>query len=699
MLELLAPAGSTEAVIAAVQSGADTVYMGDALTAPGKSGQDLDREGLARSIRYCRLRGCKAAVSVGGLCTDESMGRALDLAVFAAKEGADALVVRDIGLIGALRRVLPDMPLWGDIRIAASSLEGVTAAAAMGLSRVALAPELSAEQLAVIARAAPIETAVCVHGPVCVAHGGRCYIGALAHEHRSDSCMNCTEPCRGRFSLGGRMDERPLSMADVCLIDHLEGLEAVGVACAFIEGRSRTPEYVAYVTKLYARAIREQVMPSDEERETLRSVFSSGALTDSWFTGEPGPDMFALPETKPDRAAARTAAEVRKGYMNGELRRVPVKFYAVMEQGKKALFAVEDGMGRRAAYRGYEPLDMGRQGISEGRVREILYRTGGTPFYCTEANCAIGQGLDYPDEAVEEARKALLAELADKTRETAPIREGERPAMPETVPPQGPPKLIIQVTNENQLTAELAAEGPDLLYVPAELLAAGTAGIEPFRARGVRIAAVLPAVVSEAEKPELRELLETLKTQGITEVLAGDLGLLAAAGQAGMAVRGDFGLNVANSWTLDRLGRAGFQSVTVSCELSARQIAAMAKSAPTEMIVYGRVPVMVTDHCLIRNSAGRCSCSTPTSMSDVFGGVYPVAKEFGCRNTVYDARKIFLADHPEVYTGIGLWGLRLLFTAESPRECLLVTERYKAMNDYVPINASRGAYQKGALWI
>ena len=156
---------------------------------------------------------------------------------------------------------------------------------------------------------------------------------------------------------------------------------------------------------------------------------------------------------------------------------------------------------------------------------------------------------------------------------------------------------------------------------------------------------------------------------------------------------------MANSWTLDRLGRAGFQSVTVSCELSARQIAAMAKSAPTEMIVYGRVPVMVADHCLIRNSAGRCSCSTPTSMSDVFGGVYPVAKEFGCRNTVDDARKIFLADHPEVYTGIGLWGLRLLFTAESPRECLLVTERYKAMNDYVPINASRGAYQKGALWI
>ncbi len=698
MLELLAPAGSTEAVIAAVQSGADTVYIGDGLTAPGKSGQDLDREGLARSIRYCRVRGCRTAVSLSGLCTDETMAGRLDLAVFAAKEGADALIVRDIGLIASLRKVLPDVPLWGDVRMDVNSAEAVAAAAAMGLSRVTLAPELGAEQIAAIARAAAIETAVCVHGPVCVAHSGKCYIGALAHEHRSDSCMSCAMPCQGRFSLGGRMDERPLAMADLCLIDHLEGLETVGVTGAVIEGRGRTPEYVAYVTRLYDRAIRERVMPSNEERETLRTVFSSGALTDGYFTGEPGPDMFALPELKPDRTTARTAAEVRKGYMNGELRRVPVRFYAVLQPDKPALFAAEDDMGRRAAYKGYTPIDLGRQGISEGRVREILYRTGGTPFHCTEVNCAIGEGLDYPDEAVEQARRELLAQLTDKTKEGAAVREGERPASPETVPPQGPPKLIIQVTNANQLTAELAATGPDLLYVPAEILAAGAADLTPFTARGTQIAAVLPAVVSEAEKPELAELLATLQARGVTEVLAGDLGLLAAAGQAGMAVRGDFALNVTNGWTLDRLGRAGFRSVTLSCELTARQIAAMPKAAPAEMIVYGRVPVMVTDHCLIRNSAGRCSCSTPASMSDAFGGVYPVAKEFGCRNTVYDARKIFLADHPEVYTGVGLWGLRLLFTAESPRECVLVTERYKARNDYVPINASRGAYQKGALW-
>ena len=676
MLQILAPAGSMEAVIAAVQSGADTVYIGEGLTVPGRSDQTMDRDTLARSIRYCRVRGCVAAVAVDGLYTDESLSRALELALFAAREGAGALVVRDMGLISALRQVLPDMPLWGGARLAVSNLDSAAAAAAMGLSMVTLAPELSGEQIAAIAKASPIPVAVCVHGPVCVAQAGRCYIGSMAHEHKGDSCLRCAMPCRGRFSLGGRMDEHPLSMADVFLVDRLEELEAAGVACALIEGRGRRPEYVAYVTRLYARTVREKLPPSPEERTYLQNAFGAVGLSDGYYTGEAGPAMFA-PAPAADKVPQKFFTELRRGYMNGELRRVPVKFYAVLEQGKPALFAAEDALGHRAVHKGFEPIDLGRQGISDGRVREILQRTGGTPFHCTEVNCAIAPGLDYPDEAVEEARRELLGQISDKSREPVAVRVGERPLRPEDQPPPGPPKLIVQVSGESQLTPELAATGPDLLYVPAEVLAAGAQGVEHFRSRGTQIAAVLPPVLSQAEMPVLTELLATLQAMGVRQVVAGSMGLLPAARRAGMAVHGDLALNVANSLTLDRLGRAGFVSVTASCEMSAKQIAAMAKSAPTEMVVYGRVPVMVTDHCLIRNSAGRCSCATPASMGDAFGGVYPVAKEFGCRNTVYDSRKIFLADRPEQYTASGLWGLRLLFTTESPRECVQVTERHK----------------------
>ena len=697
MLELLAPAGSMEAVMAAVQNGADTVYIAERLTAPGRGERPFDREEMSKAIRYCRVRGCKTAVSLCELYTDETMEPAVDMARFAAREGADALLVRDIGLIDVLRRALPDMPLWGDVRLGVTCAEGAAAAAALGLSRVTLAPELTMEQIAAIARMSPIPTAVYVHGPVCVAHSGQCYMGALAHEHKSDSCMRCTEPCRGRFSLGGRMDERPLAMADLCLIDHVEALQTMGVACAVIEGRSRRPEYVAYTTRLYSRAIRKQVLPTQEEKDYLLHAFSATGLSDGYYTGETGPAMF-VPAPAADKVPAKFYSELRKGYSNTEMRRVPVKFYAVLQAGEPALFAVEDQRGNRAAIRGYEPLDLGRQGVSEARVREILYRTGGTPFSCTGVSCSIGPDLDYPDEAIEAARRELLHQIADKSREPLAVKEAETPDRPEGRELSGPPKLVIQVTSANQITPELAATKPDHLYVPAEILAADGADLAPFLAQGTRIAAALPRVLSEAERPVLQELLAALKERDIREVLVGNLGLLPAVRQAGMEPRGDLGLNIANSWTLKFLSRVGFLSLTASGELTARQIGALAKSADTEMVVYGRLPVMVTEHCVIRNSAGRCSCSTPTSMSDAFGGVYPVEKEFGCRNTVYDARKTFLADHPEVYTGVGLWGLRLLFTTESPRECVLVTQRYKGESDYLPINASRGAYQKGALW-
>ena len=211
------------------------------------------------------------------------------------------------------------------------------------------------------------------------------------------------------------------------------------------------------------------------------------------------------------------------------------------------------------------------------------------------------------------------------------------------------------------------------------------------------IAAVLPRVVTDDEMPVLRELLATLRSIGVREVLAGNLGHIPAAVEAGMTVRGDFGLNLANARAVRRMADVGLASVTASFQLTARQIRRLAAAADTEMIVYGRMPVMITEQCLIRRSSGRCSCSTPTSMSDAFGSVYPVEKDFGCRNVVYDRRKIFLADRPDVYENVGLWGIRLLFTTESARECADVAQRYRGKNSYLPTNVGRGLYGKGAL--
>ncbi len=694
MLELLSPAGCTEAVIAAVQSGADTIYIGRGASAPAGDGAELSPEELAKCLRYCRIRNCRAAVCINELVADDTMQAAVDRAVFAARHGADALVVRDVGLIGLLRRVLPDMPLWGDVRMDIHSVAGAMAAASLGLSRLMLAPELTPEQAGEIARSIPAETAYCVHGPACAARSGQCYLSAMDEAHGSDSALHCGEPCRGRFSLGGRMDDTPLSEADLYRIDHLAALEEAGIPCVYINGRGRRPEYIAYVTGLYSRAIREHVPPTQDEYDRLRELFAPHGIADDLASADP--EKAPPPEKLTGRALERACADIRRGYMEGELRRVPVTFYAVIRQGRPAMFAAEDSRGHRAVYEGYAPIDLGRQGITPERVQDILYRTGGTPYDCVGVKCAIDPHMDYADEALEQARRALLTQITDQNREAPLPRIGELPEPPLTTVRRNDPKLILQLSRAEQLTPELAEAAPDLLYLPAEVLAAGVDALEDFRGQGVGIAAVLPRAVSDDEMPVLRELLATLRGMGITETLAGSLGLIPAALEAGMTVRGDFGLNLTNRSSMDFARRIGLASATASFELSARQIRELSGVMDTEMLIYGRMPVMLTEKCLIRSSAGRCSCATPTSMSDPFGNVFPVAKDFGCRNTVYGAKKVFLADRPEVYINAGLWAVRLLFTTESARECGDVVRRYRGLNRYTPNNTGRGLYVKGA---
>ncbi len=695
MLELLSPAGNTEAVIAAVQSGADTVYMGFGASDPGDSRTGFTSEELSRCLRYCRVRGCRAAVVLGELVTDDAFDTVIKRAQFAAQEGADALMVQDIGLISALRQALPDMPIWGDVRMDIHSVDGAKAAAAMGLSRLMLAPELTPEQIAEIARSVSAETAVLVHGPLCCSHIGQCFMGAMSDDRASDSALRCPEPCRGSFSLGGRMDDRPLSMPDLYLMDRLDELQALGVTCAVIGGRGRRPEYVAYVTELYSRAIRERVYPTQDEKERLLELFAPYGLCEGTFSEMQAPAR--ADDTRTKRAQERGYAEIRRAYMEGERRRVPVTFYVVIQQGKPARFGAEDSRGHRAVYEGYAPIDLGRQGITAEHVQDVMYRTGGTPYNCVGIRCSIDPHMDYADEELEVARRALLSQITEQNREPAPVVSREPCPRPTGTVRLEEPAFIVQVSRAEQLTPELASVEPDRLYVPAELIAAGLTELEPFRAAGTTLCAVLPRVVTDEEKPVLRELLAALRGLGVREALAGSLGLLPSVLEAGLVPRADASLSITNTYAAERMAAVGFRSVTASFQLSAKQIAALAPAADTEMIVYGRVPVMVTERCLIRASSGRCSCATPTTMSDPFGNNWPVEKEMSCRNVVYDRKKIFLADKPDVYMRAGLWGVRLLFTTESARECADVAKRYRGLNRYEPNNVGRGLYPKGVL--
>lgn len=692
MIELLSPAGSPEGVIAAVQNGADAVYMGMGAFNARRGAKNFTDEEFVKAVRYCHVRGCKVYVTLNTLVNDREMRDAVAAAKLASDAGADALIVQDLGMSYAIRCALPDIPLHASTQMSLHNLAGVEAAAEMGITRAVLARELSFEQIKFITKNASIETEVFVHGALCFCHSGQCYMSALIGR-RSGNRGLCAQPCRLQYSLGGRMDDHPLSLKDNCLVDQIRRLEEAGVASLKIEGRMKRPEYTGIVTGVYAKAIREQRNPNKEEMELLEKTFSRQGFTQGYFIGDKL-DMFGV-RSEPDKDADKIFATARKQYAEGEMRRVPVHFYTVLEKGEHIKAIAFDDDGHKAIATGPVPERAKRQGLTEQYLIEQMFKTGGTPYNCIENKAKAEPGLYLPASEINELRRKLIAQLSAE-REKAPERRTLRiPAPPVNVPAISDPARIYQVRTEEQLTPELAELKPDYIYFPAMELAENFEPLRPFIDNGARPVAVMPRVITDDQSREVYAALEKLFDYGVNEALTGNLGHVFIARQAGMKVRGDFGLNAFNSYTLRVLQDAGFISATASFELRLAQIKAMAKPIDTELIIYGRLPLMVSDQCIIRQSAGRCNCQTPGQLSDRMGSVFPVVKEFGCRNVIYNAHKLYLADKRDDLYALGLWGLRMLFTTESPRECVEVAKGYLGLTDYKPNVLTRGLYYRG----
>lgn len=692
MIELLSPAGSPEGVIAAVQNGADAVYMGMGAFNARRGAKNFTDEEFVKAVRYCHVRGCKVYVTLNTLVNDREMRDAVAAAKLASDAGADALIVQDLGMSYAIRCALPDIPLHASTQMSLHNLAGVEAAAEMGITRAVLARELSFEQIRFITKNASIETEVFVHGALCFCHSGQCYMSALIGR-RSGNRGLCAQPCRLQYSLGGRMDDHPLSLKDNCLVDQIRRLEEAGVASLKIEGRMKRPEYTGIVTGVYAKAIREQRNPDKEEMELLEKTFSRQGFTQGYFIGDKL-DMFGV-RSEPDKDADKIFAAARKQYAEGEMRRVPVHFYTVLEKGEHIKAIAFDDDGHKAIATGPVPERAKRQGLTEQYLIEQMFKTGGTPYNCIENKAKAEPGLYLPASEINELRRKLIAQLSAE-REKAPGRRTLRiPAPPVNVPAISDPARIYQVRTAEQLTPELAALKPDYIYFPAMELAENFEPLRPFIDNGARPVAVMPRVITDDQSREVYAALEKLFDYGVNEALTGNLGHVFIARQAGMKVRGDFGLNAFNSYTLRVLQDAGFISATASFELRLAQIKAMAKPVDTELIIYGRLPLMVSDQCIIRQSAGRCNCQTPGQLSDRMGSVFPVVREFGCRNVIYNAHKLYLADKRDDLYALGLWGLRMLFTTESPRECVEVAKGYLGLTDYKPNVLTRGLYYRG----
>lgn len=692
MLELLSPARTAEDVVAAVQSGADAIYILPGYGRPDGGFTGLTDAEIRTAVRYCRTRGCRAYISVEGYYSDDELTQAAELACRAYAMGAHGLIVSDIGLARALKKAVPDMPILGGAGLDIQNPDAARAAAEIGFSRVRLANELTSEEIAEIAASADIELEILLHGDQCVCRSGQCYISTL-YNGKNMHKGECAKLCRAQTTMGGRMDDHPLSMKKVCLASHLAEIEELGIACVRIGEMELPTEYTAYLTELYSGLIREKRQMTPGEKQKLRDAFPPDTVTDGYFTGK-RENMF-LPPTETDKEKTKMLSDVKKRYSKDERRRVEITVYALIQKNRPSQFAADDSDGNRVIVEGPVPRNSAVQGLNTANVERELQRTAGTPYRCKEVKCAVEPGLWLEAEELAGARAELVNRLSDVRRAVPERTAGRLPPMPADMSRVTKPGLIFQVMRADQLTEELAELDPAMLYAPLELLAEDFSAAASFAGRGIPIAAVMPRVIRSGEMGRVCDMLRSVKAMGVNEVLINDLGHIRAVRESGMSVRGDYGLNAGNSFTMGVLDDAHFRSATVSFETGIGAIGRLSKPIDTEMIAYGRLPVMVTEHCLIKNSSLRCSCDNLNRLSDGRGASFPVSREFGCRNIIFNSRKLYLGDRQQELSELGLSYLRLMFTGESDRECVQVAKSFLGLSGYRPNSLTRGPYYRG----
>ena len=692
-MELLAPAGSMEALRAAVCNGADAVYLGADTFNARMNARNFSAADLQEAVVYCHVRGVKVHLTLNTLVLDREMPRAAELIRLAASCGVDAFIVQDLGVVSLCRQLAPDVPIHASTQMSIHSLEGVMEAAALGCSRVVLARELPAEEIAHICKKSPVEIEVFVHGALCMCYSGQCYLSSVIGR-RSGNRGQCAQPCRLPYGYGRFESTRyPLSLKDNCLAGELDELRRMGVASIKIEGRMKRPEYVAIVTRAYRTVLNGgKLTPSDLQE--LETAFSRQGFTDGYFRGQTGSDMFGRRQEGED--TADLFASARATYEQGEPQRIGVRFYAMIRRGEPAQLAVEDPDGNLCRTRGPVPEQAVYRSLTPQDLEQQLKKTGGTPYLCTAVRSSLDPDLMLPASAINAMRRDVIAELTAKRGRAAPARLNAYDEPPRYDGIAGEPQLTIAVRTAGQITSRMLSMKPTVLYVPLSELAEHP-DLPQRVSVETQLAAILPRVIWSGELAPVARQLRTAYEMGVRQVLAGNLGQLHIARAAGFAIRGDFGLNIVNSRAMRYLREQGLDSQLLSFELTLPQIRDISKAVPAELLIYGRLPLMLMENCVMKNRTGICACQTGTvRLVDRVGEEFPVVKDPGtCRNVLLNGKKLYLLDKKDALRGMGLWALRLQFTTENPGEIDKVLMDYQGRAVFDAGSYTRGLYSRG----
>ncbi len=683
MIEVLAPAGGVDSFEAALLSGADAVYFGAGNFNARRNAKNFTAEDVRQCAAKARVRGVKTYLTLNTLSGDSELKEVLNTALMAAECGTDALIVQDLGLIRALKKHLPGMPIHASTQMSVHSKEALPSLKEMGFTRVVVAREMDKEALISLCQEAKrldLEVEAFVHGALCMCLSGQCYLSSVLGG-RSGNRGLCAQPCRLPFEVAGGTGH-DLSLKDMSYIPHIAEMVKMGVTSFKIEGRMKRPEYVAAAVTAVKSAVLGQPI-SAEVKELLSGIFSRSGHTDGYYKNALGREMFGVRTDSDEKLSQRLINSAHELYRR-EIGRVSLSADVKIKKNEQALLTVFDSDKNSVTVSGDIPEPARSREINAEFVAERLKKCGGTPYIMGNVKCDIDGGLAIGGAALNELRRRALELLSERRAEhdgfAAKNNTVKDFSVKKSAPENITPKAVAHFKNINQIPTDLSGISAVILPCETDFSRVGLP-------KEIPVLADIPRGILHNVDRVLQQL-KSAKENGAKAAVCGNLAGFELARCVGLPTVGGFGLNVFNTESVKAVAEIGAKAAVLSFEMSLDDAVHTGGEIPKGIISYGRLPLMLTRNCPNKNGGGCKACSGKATITDRKGIEFPIM----CRgefSEMFNSRPVWLFDRKAEMKGLEFE--LLMFTDEAPERVQEVLAAYRK-NAAPDTDFTRGLY-------
>ena len=658
--ELLAPAGSLEALKAAISGGADAVYFGGGDFNARINAKNFTNEELKQAIDLLHSCGRKAYITLNTLVHDRELEAYLRFAEFVYLSGADALIVADIGGADAIHRHLPNLELHASTQMSGHNLAQAELLSKHGFSRMVCARELPRDDIEYLVKNSPIEIEMFTHGALCVCHSGQCLFSSIVGG-RSGNRGECAQPCRLPYKNQKGAQSYPLSLKDLSLANHITELIDCGVHSLKIEGRMKSPEYVFGVVRAFRTLLDEGRNATPKELSDLAKIFSRDGFTDAYFERKISPTMLGV-RSDDQKKFSRISLYSSERIDEVSIDKKKIGAHALVKLGSPISLTLTYGGIKVTAY-GAEPQKATNAPLTEESIKKSLSKFGATDFSLEEYSSTVDENVIVPISALNSLRRDACEMLTAALLSKHKTQSGFENYISECSKNSKKEQKTARFYSADQITDE-ARNYFDVIYLPLQNYKGECNGI------------ILPPVIFDSELNEIEKKLCEARKNGAKYALVGNLGALELAQKHGFTVHGDFRFNVYNNESASKLEKLGIENILLSPELTLPQIRDI--KGNTAVIIYGRLPLMLLEKC-VNTELGSCKeCKSGSlELIDRKGISFPVLHEFEHRNVIYNSAPTYMADKESDLARASIINRHFIFSTESPSEVDKIINAYK----------------------